>query len=371
MVNVWTHGRNLPYRDVIREYVEQVRQAEKAGFTGAWVGEHHFQEEGFDVLPNPTLLATHIAAHTESIRIGLGAVTLPAWNPLRAAEDIASLDHYSDGRVDCAFSRGIDPRDIVHLNPDADRSNEKASLQLFVESLDIVEKAWTTSDLNYSGEHFSYPRPGLKVRPMPWHERSSSVVDADGTQIALDVLPKPLQSPHPPLHLVTESPGGVSLAAARDMGVITWLPSGDRLRQLFATYARASEEAGRPVRPGERTAILRPCFVAESMKEARAKTEAAANRMGGAMTGGPRGRTAFYSSADDVDNGEDMFDFLLARDHLLIGTPESVRDQMIRLRDEYDVNHILCWTPFYGVSHEDALSSIRLFAEEIAPKLAY
>jgi alkanesulfonate monooxygenase SsuD/methylene tetrahydromethanopterin reductase-like flavin-dependent oxidoreductase (luciferase family) len=366
MVNVWTHGRNVPYRDVIAEYVEQARAAEQAGFTGIWSGEHHFQEEGFDLLPNPVLLGSHLAAHTTSIRIGLGALTLPSWNPVRAAEDVASLDHFSNGRVDCAFSRGIDPRDIVHLNPAADRSDEKRSLGLFEEALDVVTRSWTAPVLAYEGDHFRYPQPDLKVRPMPWHRREPRFVNSDGVQIGLDVLPKPLQSPHPPLHVVSESPSGVRLAAGRDMNVITWLPSGGRLTSLLTTYAEALSAAGDVHAVGDRAGLLRPCFVAPTMEEARARTAEAVARMAGAMTGGPRGRAAFATGPDDVDEQADIFDYLLARDHLLIGTPDSVTEQIARLRDSFGIRHILCWMPFYGVEHADVLRSIDLFAGEVA-----
>jgi alkanesulfonate monooxygenase SsuD/methylene tetrahydromethanopterin reductase-like flavin-dependent oxidoreductase (luciferase family) len=370
MVNVWAHGRDVPYRDLIGEYVEQVQAAERAGFSGVWVGEHHFQDEGFDVLPNPVLLASHLAAHTTRIRVGLGALTLPSWHPLRAAEDVASLDHFSDGRVDCAFSRGIDPRDIMHLNPAGDRSDEQRSLGLFDESLTVVKRAWTEQGLHFEGEHVRVPYPGLKVRTMPWHDRDPVCVSNDGTQVALKVVPKPLQNPHPPLFLVSESPGGVGLAARHDMGVITWLPSGPRLRKLLDVFVEANAGEGRSLERGERTALLRPCFVAPTMEEARARTAVAVARMAGAMTGGPRGRAAFATGPDDVDDSSDIFDYLLARDHLLIGTPDSVGEQIARLRDDYGIQHVLCWLPFYGVEHADALRATEMFASEVAPRFA-
>ena len=160
----------------------------------------------------------------------------------------------------------------------------------------------------------------------------------------------------------------VGLAARHDMGVITWLPSGSRLRALLDVFVEANAREGRSLERGERTALLRPCFVAPTMEQARARTAVAVARMAGAMTGGPRGRAAFATGPDDVDDTTDAFDYLLARDHLLIGTPDSVGEQVERLRDEFGVRHLLCWTPFYGVEHADALGSIEVFASEVAPR---
>lgn len=371
MFTVWTEANTRPYHEAIAEYVEQTRLAEQAGFEGVWIGEHHFQEEGFDVVPNPVLLAGHLATHTERIRIGLGAVTLPTWHPLRAAEDIATLDHLSGGRVDCAWSRGIDPRDIMNLNPAANRADEERSLGLFTESIEIVRRAWTEDALAFEGEHFTIPYPGLKVRPMPWYRQDPRRAAADGTQVALNVVPKPLQHPHPPLYLVSESPSGYRMAAANGMRAVTWLPCRQRLTDLVAVYRDAAAEAGEDLRLGERTGLLRPCLVAPTMEEARRATERAVENMAGAMTSGPRGRAAFSGGPDDSDDGSlDIFDYLYERDHLLIGTPAAVTEQILRLGEQHGIDHLLIWMPFYGVEHKDVMRSLELFGEHVLPAVS-
>jgi alkanesulfonate monooxygenase SsuD/methylene tetrahydromethanopterin reductase-like flavin-dependent oxidoreductase (luciferase family) len=371
MLAVWTHGQDRPYRDVIADYTSQVRLAESAGFQTAWFGEHHFQEEGFDTLPNPVQLGTHLAAHTESIRLGLGAITLPTWHPIRAAEDIATLDHLSSGRVDCAFSRGIDPRDILNLNPAADRSNADQSMALFTESIEIVRGAWTEDAFSYQGQFYTLPHPGMKARQIPWYTQDPRRISADGDQIALSVVPKPFQEPHPPLFLVSENTAGFEMAANNGMRAITWLPTGQRLTSLVEAYqAAATAATGREHALGEGTGILRPTFVAKTFEEAKRATKAAVENMGGSMTRGPRGRAAFAAGPDDVDETTEFFDYLLARDHVLVGSPESVAEQIHRLNANHGMAHILFWMPFYGVAHTDVLQSIELFAETVMPQVA-
>src|SRR5207247_5537750 len=92
--------------------------------------------------------------------------------------------------------------------------------------------------------------------------------------VKLSVFPRPRQQPHPPLWQVVDSPLSVEYAAKNDLGIIMWRPPVDTLKERFALYQRvASETTGRPVSLGSRTGIMRDCFVAESMEEARSLSE--------------------------------------------------------------------------------------------------
>ena len=123
----------LPYNQILTELSEQTQAVEQAGFNGVWLGEHHFGGEGYDCIPNPLMILSHLAAQTTTIRLGLAAVIVPQWHPLRIAEDVALLDQLSGGRVECGVGRGIFPRELTNLNIDADRRNDDKNWRLFTE----------------------------------------------------------------------------------------------------------------------------------------------------------------------------------------------------------------------------------------------
>lgn len=96
-----------PYTEVLDETREIARCIEDAGWDSIWFTEHHFAHEGYEVCPNPLLMSCDIAARTERLRIGQAANIVTYWNPVRIAEDIAMLDHMSNGRVEVGVGRGV------------------------------------------------------------------------------------------------------------------------------------------------------------------------------------------------------------------------------------------------------------------------
>src|SRR5262245_3822549 len=152
-------GRTKPWDELLDETRQRTELGDELGYDGIWLGEHHYDGEGSDQLPNPVMMHADLAARTQRIRLGIAAIGLPLWHPVRLAEDLAMLDHFSKGRVDVAFSRGILPGEIMNINPEADRRNEEKSRAIFQENLDIVKKAWTEDPFRHHGERFTLPWP--------------------------------------------------------------------------------------------------------------------------------------------------------------------------------------------------------------------
>ena len=96
--NPWNIGHARDYRDVLNEVRELARTCEQGGFDNFWLAEHHFSIWGREMMPNPLMMATDLAARTERMRIGLAAAIITFWHPLRLAEDLALLDNLCDGR---------------------------------------------------------------------------------------------------------------------------------------------------------------------------------------------------------------------------------------------------------------------------------
>ncbi|MBS1868421.1 MAG: LLM class flavin-dependent oxidoreductase [Actinobacteria bacterium] len=371
MFSVWREGPSRPYREVLEEVREQAVLAEQASFDGLQIQEHHFDGEGFDVSPNPVLLGADLAARTSRIRLGMGAISLPLWHPLRVAEDLALLDNFSGGRVDVAFGRGLMARELMTLNPYADRRNKERSFSLYRESINLLRSAWTEEALRWDGEHFTFPPAGIKDHAASWYPRNPAWRSEDGEQVALAVMPHPVQKPHPPLWAVTESEDGMTAAAELGIGAHTWLPCGRRLTNLLTHYRDARRANGdADAELGDGVGLLRVVLVADSEQEARQAVGGLVDMLA-KFIGGLRGKAAFADEGESLDGADDIpwVDFLVERDHLLIGTPETVAEQILRLREQHGIEHFLCWSAGYGVSHKSVMRSIELFGEQVLPLL--
>ena len=140
--------------DEAREFA--LRRRGRPGFWSIWYTEHHFGHEGIEITPNPVVMSTDIAARTSRIRIGQAANIITFWHPLRLAEDLALLDQLSGGRLEIGIGRGLYGREALNLNPIADPRNEHQNRELFEETLEVMQKAWTRGVL-------LAPRPVLRV----------------------------------------------------------------------------------------------------------------------------------------------------------------------------------------------------------------
>jgi alkanesulfonate monooxygenase SsuD/methylene tetrahydromethanopterin reductase-like flavin-dependent oxidoreductase (luciferase family) len=346
-------GRTRPWGALLDEARARTELADELGFDGLWLGEHHFDAEGTDQLPNPVMLAADLAARTSRIRLGMSAVTLPLWHPIRLAEDLAMLDHFSGGRLDVAFSRGILAGEILNLNADADRGNEAQSRAIFAEHLEIVKRAWTQDPFSWHGERYDVPHPESR-----WPGKAyKSYHGDDGTLKGLVVLPQPLQAGGPPLWAVTQQEEGFRQAARDGMGVITSHPTGRRLAGLNSAYR---EEGG----PTAGAIVVRDVMVAETADAARAAMEPAVTERF-ELIRRVRGLGAWLDLAEDPEDPRlqamSGFDILMERDYLMCGTPDEVAERMIRVAREQGIEHWMLSTS----SNDEA--SLRLLAEEVLP----
>src|SRR6478735_6177973 len=95
--------REMSWNEVLQAARHHAQLADELGFDRIWLGEHHFDTDGTDAGPNPIMWASDPAARTNRIRLGMAAVSITLWHPIRVAEDLALLDQFSDGRLDVAF----------------------------------------------------------------------------------------------------------------------------------------------------------------------------------------------------------------------------------------------------------------------------
>ncbi|HEY2994593.1 MAG TPA: LLM class flavin-dependent oxidoreductase [Methylomirabilota bacterium] len=148
------------------------------GFHTLWLAEHHFQHEGYEVLPNILMIAVHLAHLTQRLRIGCGFNITPMWHPLRLAEDFATADILTKGRTVFGVGRGYHTREVETFG--APMLDQNANRDLFEEQVEIVMKAFNEERFSHRGKHYTLP-PEVPYRGYTLKE--------------LTLVPRPLRRP--------------------------------------------------------------------------------------------------------------------------------------------------------------------------------
>ncbi len=132
------------------------------GFHTFWMAEHHFQPEGYECIPNLLMLAVHLAHVTDHIRIGCGFNIAPMWHPLRLAEDFATADYLTGGRVTFGVGRGYHTREVETF--DAPLRDQPGNRDLFEEQVEIIFKAFNEESFSHRGKYYEIPPPVTPYR---------------------------------------------------------------------------------------------------------------------------------------------------------------------------------------------------------------
>jgi alkanesulfonate monooxygenase SsuD/methylene tetrahydromethanopterin reductase-like flavin-dependent oxidoreductase (luciferase family) len=144
------------------EKTEAVARAlDESGHSILWLAEHHFQHEGYEVLPNVLMCAVHLAHLTTRVRIGCGFNITPMWHPLRLAEDFATADILTRGRTVFGVGRGYHTREVETFG--APLLDQEANRELFEEQVEIIMKAFHEESFSHRGTHYTLP-PAVPYR---------------------------------------------------------------------------------------------------------------------------------------------------------------------------------------------------------------
>ena len=295
-------NRSVPLEDVYARALDRIDVMDRSGYDAVWLAEHHFS--GYSVCPSVHVMAAHVAARTRNLRIGT-AVTLAAfYHPLRIAEEVALLDVLTGGRINWGAGRGFDPREFSIFGVPSDESSDR-----FREAVEIVLAAWTNERLSFEGR---------------FHQYSD-----------VEVLPKPLQQPHPPTWVAATSPGAIEWAAGRGFSILMdpHSPHGEIARKLHR-YGEGLEKAGHQ-RPGREIPIGRLVAVAESDSQAEAIARRAAKWTAGAYL--PKPALALFRPDEQEVDPVDHY----LRDVVIHGCPERVVETLQRLEEEVPLGYLL------------------------------
>src|SRR5213082_3816489 len=154
------------------------KKMDALGYDTLWLAEHHFQHEGYECIPNDLMLAVHLAHVTKQIRIGCAFNIVPMWHPLRLAEDYATADYLTKGRVLFGIGRGYHTREVETFG--APMLDPNANREYFEEQVDIIFKAFNEASFSHQGKHYTLP-PEVPYRGYQLKE--------------LTLVPRPLRPP--------------------------------------------------------------------------------------------------------------------------------------------------------------------------------
>ncbi len=328
------------------EYLDELEEAEKLGFDGLGVNEHH--QSAYGTMPSPNLMAAALARRTTRSKIAiLGNAIALREHPLRVAEEIAMLDVLSGGRIISGFVRGIGCEYLsLGVNPTASRER-------FYEAHDLIVRSWThEGPFCFEGKHY-------RVR-------------------YANIWPRPLQRPHPPIWLPSQgSPETIQFAVRHRYPFVTVFTSYAHTKRLLEEYKAEAERAGYRA-PPEQLGLALPTYVAET--DARARRESKDHFLWLFRRGlkippqflVPPGYLSEESllrflAAELRPPSELSFEELEREGYILFGSPNTVRDRLTEIVKDLGIGLFIGGARIGDMPHEKARKSTALFAREVMP----
>jgi alkanesulfonate monooxygenase SsuD/methylene tetrahydromethanopterin reductase-like flavin-dependent oxidoreductase (luciferase family) len=309
---------------VYQTALERFAIMDRTSYDAVWLAEHHFSS--FSVCPSVHMMGTMAAARTTRLRIGMAVSLAPFYNPLRLAEEVALLDVLSGGRVNWGAGRGFERGEFAAFGIPGEESAPR-----FHETVDIVLKAWTNQRLTYQGKFYRY----------------------DG----VEVLPKPLQAPHPPTWMAASSAPAIDWAASQGHSILMdpHASRADLIRKR-RHYGTKLAEAGHSD-AGRTIPMSRLIAIDETAEKAHAVAKRAAEWMVASYVGA---RHDNVRQEARTFGGRDPIGFYL--DEVIIhGTADSVADQIQSFAADIGMTYLMA-APLSG-------RTFRLLTDSVVPRI--
>ena len=317
--------------------------AERWGLDAVWLAELHFDPER-SVASAPLCLAAAVAARTERLKIGIGVQVLPLCHPLRLAEETATVDQISRGRLILGVGRSGVARTYEAYGVPYAESRDR-----FAEVLDIVRGAWSRTDYSHEGTYYKFD--------------------------SVTVTPRPFQRPGPPIRVAATSPSSCAAIGRQGFPIFIGVrhEPARHLAPMIAAYRAAWREAGHP---GAGQVFVRcPVYLAATEAAARAEAEASLihyYRSQGALLANSSRRAGVAEAAERAEQARVLAEMTFeeaSRGLVLIGTPESVSARLAEVREELGMDGMLAEINTGGqIPHAQVKNALRLLCQEVRPR---
>lgn len=321
--------------DAFTQALDQVSDAERWGLDAIWLAEIH-QQASRSVLSAPLTVAAAIATRTSRIKIGTAVQVLPLCHPLRLAEETATVDQISRGRLLLGAGRSGNPRGYAAYGIPYNESRER-----FYETLDILKRAWTQPSFSYEGQFHTFNEARA--------------------------VPRPYQQPHPPIRIAGASEDTFPVLGGLGYPLFVAVRSGSLsgLAPDLQAYRDAHAAAGHP---GKGEVYLRlSMHLADTDRQALDEAEPSVMQGYRTLTtrleGSPNSRRRAELEMVRTITYEQVL-----QDKVVVGSPERVTDRLLQLREELGIDGILAELNFGGgIPAELMMQSLRLLCEKVRP----
>jgi alkanesulfonate monooxygenase SsuD/methylene tetrahydromethanopterin reductase-like flavin-dependent oxidoreductase (luciferase family) len=336
--------------------------SERYGYDIFWLTEHHFQHEGYEVVPNGILFGTALAARTTRLKIGTMFNVVPQWHPLKLAEDFAFLHNISGGRGIMGVGRGTVPREAETLgtkigsydNPDkadADQLNR----EMFDEAVEVIRLAFDNELFKFGGKHYTYPPPGIP--------------DRGGFVEHLTLIPRP-RHPVEWWQAVT-SPPTLQAVPQKGFGGVFWLKHHGFVRQWFERFGELyAAHHGRELAAGEKRMLVVSVRIEDTYEAALASARPGHDEFWKFL--GPYGWSRGYMGEGGKPAAPGLIPTLeesLENKTWLVGTPEQVAEGIAFYRDQLGLRDLCLFPNFPGDSYDKTEEQLARYAEQVRPLL--
>lgn len=378
-------GRN---NERTQRMLDQVREiavfADQAGFDALALTEHHFHSEGLEMSVAPMIFLADLAARTRRIKLATLVMPLTGWDPIRLAEEIALLDHLTQGRFIPGIGRGYQDRWLNVLGQkygvagatsdgsDSDRQNREVFEELYA----VMKMAWTEDSIRFEGKYYQVPADSGAGRPRwpvakTWTARygAPGEVDAAGDIQRICVVPKPYSEPYPQLWQAF-SGGQETIAWCARENIVCWsLAEPNTFLALCQGYRDAARQHGRTPRLGENIGTFRMVYIADTYAAAFALGAAA---LGDAFVRYFSGFGFFEGFRRPGEVGEVPISFqrMVDAKFAIVGTVDQVTRQIAELCEESNPDWFGWYLDQGLMDQSEILRQLEAFATKVLPTFA-
>ena len=328
-----------PHQAIHARVTREILEAETLGFDSAWIAEHHFSNR-YGILPDPFSYLCYLAALTKRIRLGAAVMVVPLHHPLRIVENAAFVDILSNGRFQLGLGSGYRPYEFDGLGVDYEARRDMQE-----EAIPLILQGFHGKRMDAHGKYYNF------TIPEPY-----------------EILPRPVQAPHPPFYLGAGTERSIAQAARNGFGLmLSSLPALEKIGEHIETYRRYMPEVRVPLdrNPafGE-VDVVRMVYVAPTDRQAKEESaEGLVYHMKSFLSGGGTGR---YLGEVTEKRDDSQFDYdHLAATTVLHGSPDTVIRRIHEFGKIGATSIMLHYPPYYGP--ERTLAMLRLFAKEVLP----